>query len=73
VAFAANRPRLAAPLAGRFLDFGTGVGAMALEAAEQCPSLQVVGIDIWQPSLALTRSNVAATRTLRVSRFVHKT
>ncbi len=61
MALAANRPRLAASLAGRFLDVGTGVGAMALEAAEQCPSLQVVGIDIWQPSLALARINVAAS------------
>jgi SAM-dependent methyltransferase len=61
VALAANRPRLAESLGGRFLDVGTGVGAMALEAAEQCPSLQVVGIDIWQPSLALARSNVAAS------------
>src|SRR5713226_5637375 len=61
MALAANRPRLAASLAGRFLDVGTGVGAMALEAAEQCPSLQVVGIDIWEPSLALARINVAAS------------
>jgi len=61
MALAATRPSLAASLAGRFLDVGTGVGAMALEAAEQCPSLQVVGIDIWQPSLALARSNVAAS------------
>jgi precorrin-6B methylase 2 len=52
---------LAASLAGRFLDVGTGVGAMALEAAEQCPSVQVVGIDIWEPSLALARANVAAS------------
>ena len=61
MALAANRPRLAASLAGRFLDVGTGVGAMALEAAEQCPSLQMVGIDIWEPSLALARINVAAS------------
>jgi tRNA G46 methylase TrmB len=47
VALANDRPRSAASLAGRFLDVGTGVGAMALEAAEQCPSLQVVGVDIW--------------------------
>ena len=61
VALASDRPRLAASLAGRFLDVGTGVGAMALEAAEQCPSAQVVGIDIWEPSLALARANVAAS------------
>src|SRR5208282_3981114 len=35
VALATERPRLAASLAGRFLDVGTGVGAMALEVAEQ--------------------------------------
>jgi precorrin-6B methylase 2 len=62
VALASDRPRLAASLAGRFLDVGTGVGAMALEAAEQCPSAQVVGIDIWEPSLASARANVAASR-----------
>jgi len=61
VALASDRPGLAASLAGRFLDFGTGVGAMALEAAEQCPSMQVVGIDIWEPSLALARANIAAS------------
>jgi precorrin-6B methylase 2 len=61
VALASDRPRLAASLSGRFLDVGTGVGAMALEAAEQCLSLQVVGIDIWEPSLALARTNVAAS------------
>ena len=52
---------LAASLAGRFIDVGTGVGAMALELAAQCPSAQVVGIDIWEPSLALARANVAAS------------
>src|SRR5271165_1902048 len=61
VALATERPRLAASLAGRFLDVGTGVGAMALEAAERCPSVRVVGIDIWEPSLALARANVAAS------------
>ena len=35
---------------------------MALEAAELCPSLQVDGLDIWEPSLALARANVAASR-----------
>ncbi|HEY1430499.1 MAG TPA: class I SAM-dependent methyltransferase [Stellaceae bacterium] len=61
IALASDRPRLAASLSGRFLDVGTGVGAMALEAADQCPSLQVVGIDIWEPSLGLARANVAAS------------
>jgi precorrin-6B methylase 2 len=61
IALAADRPRLASSLTGRFLDVGTGVGAMALEAAEQCPSLHVVGLDVWEPSLALARANVAAS------------
>ena len=61
VELAANRPNLAASLAGCFLDVGTGVGGMALEAAELCPSLRVVGMDIWEPSLALARANVAAS------------
>jgi precorrin-6B methylase 2 len=61
VALATERPRLAASLAGRFLDVGTGVGAMALEVAEQCPSAQVVGLDVWEPSLALAHANVAAS------------
>ena len=56
---AADRPRLAAALHGRFLDVGTGVGAIALEAAEHCPELEVVGLDIWEPALALAKTNVA--------------
>jgi precorrin-6B methylase 2 len=62
ITLAADRPRLAAAFTGRFLDVGTGVGAMALEAAEQYPSLRVVGLDIWEPSLTLARSNVAASQ-----------
>ena len=62
IALAADRPRLAAAFTGRFLDVGTGVGAMALEAAERYPSLQVVGLDIWGPSLVLARANVAASQ-----------
>jgi precorrin-6B methylase 2 len=61
VALAAERPTLAAALTGRFLDVGTGVGAVALEAAVRCPSLAVVGLDIWEPALALARVNVAAS------------
>jgi hypothetical protein len=37
---APDRPKLAAALHGRFLDVGTGVAAIALEAAECCPELQ---------------------------------
>jgi methylase of polypeptide subunit release factors len=61
LALAADRPALAATLAGRFLDVGTGVGAIALEAAEQCPTMHVVGFDIWEPALVLARANIAAS------------
>jgi SAM-dependent methyltransferase len=61
LALAADRPGLASTLTGRFLDVGTGVGGIALEAAERCPRLRVVGLDIWEPALALARGNVAAS------------
>ena len=61
IALAADRPKLASSLTGRLLDVGTGVGGMALEAAERCPRLRVVGLDIWEPSLALARANVVAS------------
>jgi SAM-dependent methyltransferase len=61
IALAAERPALAAALSGRFLDVGTGVGAIALEIAAHYPSLSVVGLDIWEPALALARANVAAS------------
>jgi SAM-dependent methyltransferase len=48
---------LAAPGA-RFLDIGVGVGWLAIEMARAYPSLEVVGIDIWEPALALARSNI---------------
>jgi SAM-dependent methyltransferase len=44
----------------RFLDIGTGVGWLAIEAAKTWPGMQVVGIDIWEPSLQLAATNVAA-------------
>jgi SAM-dependent methyltransferase len=46
---------------GTFLDVGTGAGWLALEAARVWPRLQIVGIDIWEPALALARNNVAAS------------
>ena len=52
---------MAAALDGRLLDVGTGVAALALEAATQRPSLRIVGIDIWEPALAMARANVAAS------------
>ena len=33
---------------------------MAIEAAKTCPGVQVVGVDIWEPSLQLAAISVAA-------------
>src|SRR5262249_30850438 len=41
-----------------FLDIGVGVAGTAIAMAQQTPNLRVVGIDVWQPSLALARANV---------------
>ena len=46
---------------GTFLDVGTGVGWLAIEAARTWPTLRVVGIDPWEPSLSLARQNLATT------------
>ncbi len=43
-----------------FLDVGVGVARLAIAMAEQWPSLRVVGIDPWEPSLARARENVSA-------------
>jgi precorrin-6B methylase 2 len=58
LALSADRPLLQKTFQGRFLDVGTGVAGIALEAAKCCPSLLVDGIDVWEPSLALARKNV---------------
>jgi hypothetical protein len=58
LALAAERPLLQKALDGRFLDVGTGVAGITLEAAKRCPSLLVEGIDVWEPALALARKNV---------------
>jgi len=50
--------RLAIPGA-RFLDVGVGVAGTAIALAQQLPNIQIVGIDVWGPSLALARDNVA--------------
>jgi len=42
-----------------FLDVGTGVGRLAIGMARKWPALRVVGLDVWGPSLALARKNVA--------------
>jgi precorrin-6B methylase 2 len=58
---ASQRPRLRATLErpGVLLDIGTGAGWLAIEAARTWPALDVVGIDIWEPALALAQKNCA--------------
>jgi SAM-dependent methyltransferase len=60
---AAQRPQLQRVLEhrGKLLDIGTGVGWLAIEAAQTWPALKVVGIDIWEPALALARKNLAGS------------
>ena len=60
---AAKQPALATTLRqpGTFLDIGTGVGWLAIEAARSWPALRVVGIDSWEPALALARENLAGS------------
>ena len=41
-----------------FLDVGVGVAGLSVAMAHLWPSLNVVGIDPWAPSLALARENV---------------
>jgi SAM-dependent methyltransferase len=43
---------------GSFLDVGVGVAGLAIAMAQQWPSLNVVGLDPWAPSLTLARENV---------------
>jgi SAM-dependent methyltransferase len=50
--------RLAASDAA-FLDVGVGVAGLSLAVAAKWPRLRIVGIDPWQPALALARENVA--------------
>ena len=47
---------------GSFLDIGTGAGWIAIEAASRWPALDVVGIDIWDPSIDLAKKNVERER-----------
>jgi precorrin-6B methylase 2 len=60
-AAAAQRADLQRMLAepGAFLDVGTGVGWLAIEAARAWPALRCVGIDVWEPALRLARANLA--------------
>jgi len=43
----------------RFLDLGTGVGLLAVNATNVWPKATVVGVDCWEPSLERARANVA--------------
>lgn len=58
-----GRPALEAAIAGgkRFLDIGTGVGEVAMTAARTWPHMHVVGIDLWEPSLAIALETLAAS------------
>jgi ubiquinone/menaquinone biosynthesis C-methylase UbiE len=58
---AAQRPDISATLRqpGAFLDVGTGVGRLAIEAARSWPALRVVGIDSWKPALSLAYKNLS--------------
>ena len=58
---AAKRPALGTTLQqpGVFLDIGTGVGWLAIEAARTWPVLRVVGIDSWEAALTLAHKNLA--------------
>jgi SAM-dependent methyltransferase len=60
-ALATQRPELGAMLrgGGAFLDVGTGVGWLAIDMARSWPALRIVGVDPWQPALALARENLA--------------
>jgi SAM-dependent methyltransferase len=44
------------------LDVGTGVGLLAIAAANVWPDATIVGIDRWEPSLERARANVASAR-----------
>ena len=60
-AFATHRPELGAMLrrGGAFLDVGTGVGWLAIYVARSWPAMRIVGVDPWEPALALARENLA--------------
>lgn len=68
---AATRPWFADVLSrpGTFLDVGTGVGGLALAAAEAWHVMDVIGIDRWAPSLALADLNRAASTSAHRVRF----
>lgn len=53
--------RLGQPTAA-FLDVGAGVASLSIAMVRQWPSLSVVGIDPWPPSIAIGRKNVQGAR-----------
>jgi SAM-dependent methyltransferase len=61
---AAQRPEMQAAFArrGSFLDAGTGVGRLAIEAALSFPALRIVGIDRFEPALRLARRNLSESQ-----------
>lgn len=62
-AMGSARPNLEKTLRGpgAFLDVGTGVGWLAIEAARAWSAMKVVGIDPWETALNLARENVACS------------
>ncbi len=42
-----------------FLDVGTGVGWLAVAAAQVWPNADIVGVDVWEPALQRARANIA--------------
>jgi len=48
------------PPGARVLDVGTGVAGLAVALCRTFPGVTVVGVDPWEPALAIARENVAA-------------
>jgi SAM-dependent methyltransferase len=43
---------------GAFLDVGVGIAALSISVARLWPSVRIVGIDIWRPSLDIAHGSV---------------
>jgi tRNA A58 N-methylase Trm61 len=56
----ANDPDLANVTS--LLDVGTGIGLLAVSAANVWPDARIVGIDVWEPALDRARANVRDAR-----------